>query len=84
MNLVKSNVGTGIFSFPLAFGYTGLMTGTFMTFITAAIITHGMFMVLNCSYILCKRLKKPSMRYSELVEAACLNGKIACCMKMSQ
>lgn len=76
MNLVKSNVGTGIFSLPLAFSYTGLLAGIFMTIITAAITTHGIFIVLNCSYILCKMLKKPSMGYSELVEAACLNGKI--------
>ena len=75
MNFLKAVTGMGIYSMPLAFRYTGLLTGIFATILTAFFITHCVFILLRCSYILCQKDKKPSMTFPEVVEASFVYGK---------
>lgn len=75
MNFVKALVGTGIYTMPLAFSYVGLLTGIIATIVTAVICTHGVFMLLNSTHKLCRKLNKPSMTYLEVAQASCENGK---------
>jgi solute carrier family 36 (proton-coupled amino acid transporter) len=76
MNFLKCLVGTGIYSFPLAFSYTGWVTGIFATIFTALICVHCVVTLVSCTHKLCWRLKKPSMTFPEVVEAACFVGKM--------
>lgn len=75
MNFLKSLVGTGIYSMPLAFSHVGLLTGIFATVFTALICSHCVFMLLQSTTKLCRRMRKPSMSFPEVAEAACTIGE---------
>lgn len=76
MILLKSLVGIGIYSMPLAVSMMGLASGIFGTVFTAFICTHCVFMLLRNTYTLCQKMKRPLMTFPEVGEAACLNGEL--------
>ena len=75
MNLLRSILGTGIYAMPLAFSYTGLVTGVFSTAATALIYTHCVNILLRSTQNLCQKTQKISLRYPEVAEMACIYGK---------
>ncbi|KAG5673654.1 hypothetical protein PVAND_003682 [Polypedilum vanderplanki] len=73
-HLLKASLGTGILAMPLAFSYSGLVTGIFATILTALICTHCAYILVKCSHSLYYRTRRSTMNFSEVAEAACLNG----------
>ncbi|CAG2207895.1 PAT [Mytilus edulis] len=74
MHLVKGNVGTGILAMPNAVNNAGLWVGTFGILLIGGIAVHCMHMLLNCSHILSKRVKEPSLDYASVLETALKTG----------
>lgn len=76
IHLLKGNIGTGILAMPHAFSNSGLYVGLFGTLILGAICTHCMHMLVKCSHELCRRMKVPSLSFSEVCYAAFETGPI--------
>jgi proton-coupled amino acid transporter len=73
-HLLKASLGTGILAMPMAFSYSGLVTGIFATILTAIICTHCAYVLVKCAHTLYYRARKPTMNFSEVAEVAFLNG----------
>lgn len=74
MNFLKAVTGMGMYSMPLGFSYTGLLTGVIATMVTAVFITHCVFILLRCANAHCRRDRKPNMTYAEVVKASFVHG----------
>lgn len=73
-HLLKAALGSGILTMPLAFLYTGLVTGIFMTIITAVICTHCAYVLVQCAQTLYYRHRITKMGFSETVVVALREG----------
>lgn len=69
-NLLNSALGTGILAMPLAFASGGLWFSLFGTMAVGLICTYCVHVLVKCSHIICHRIRKPSLGYSSLAEAA--------------
>lgn len=74
-HLLKASLGTGILAMPMAFSYAGLVTGIFATILTALICTHCAYVLVKCAHTLYRRTRRPTMNFSEVAEAAFVNGE---------
>lgn len=74
-HLLKASLGTGILAMPLAFSYSGYITGIFATIFTAIICTHCAYVLVKCAHSLYYRTRKSQMNFAEVAESACVNGK---------
>ncbi|KAG8240463.1 hypothetical protein J437_LFUL010801 [Ladona fulva] len=75
-HLLKSSLGTGILAMPNAFRNGGLVLGTIATLFVGYICTHCVYILVDSSHTLCRRLKVPSLTYAETAEAAIKTGPI--------
>ncbi|XP_065212285.1 proton-coupled amino acid transporter-like protein CG1139 isoform X1 [Planococcus citri] len=75
IHLLKGSLGTGILAMPLAFRNAGLFFGLFATFGIGFICTYCIHVLVRCSYILCQRMKVPSLTFADVAENAFLTGK---------
>ena len=73
-HFIKAFFGMGVYSMPLAFKHAGLLTGLIATFASALLIVYYILVLLRCAHILCRNVRKPSMTYFEVTEAAFANG----------
>lgn len=55
VHLLKSALGTGIFSMPMAFSHAGYGVGFVGTIILGSIATYCIHLIVNIHYDLCKR-----------------------------
>lgn len=60
---------------PMAFSYSGLVTGIFATIATALVCTHCAYILVKCAHTLYYRTRRSTMNFSEVAEVAFLNGK---------
>lgn len=74
VHLLKGNIGTGILAMPDAFRNAGWVVGLFGTMFMGIICTHCMHMLVGCSHELCRRTKKQSLNFSEVVESSFSTG----------
>ncbi|XP_071453149.1 proton-coupled amino acid transporter-like protein acs [Hetaerina americana] len=75
-HLLKSSLGTGILAMPNAFRNGGLIFGTIATLVVGYICTHCVYILVNSSHTLCRRLRVPSLTYAETAEAAFKTGPL--------
>ena len=61
---------------PMAFSYSGLVTGIFATIATALVCTHCAYVLVKCAHTLYYRSRRTTMSFSEVAEVAFLNGKL--------
>lgn len=73
-HLLKAALGSGILTMPLAFSYTGLVTGIFMTIVTSIICTHCAYVLVQCAQTLYYRHRITKMGFSETVVLALREG----------
>lgn len=59
---------------PVAFMYSGIVLGIFVTIFTAFICTHCSYILVKCAHTLYKRTHKTAMTFSEVAEVAFSNG----------
>ncbi|XP_046394592.1 proton-coupled amino acid transporter-like protein CG1139 [Ischnura elegans] len=76
-HLLKSSLGTGILAMPNAFRSGGLLFGTIATLLVGYICTHCVYILVDSSHTLCRRLRVPSLTYAETAEAAFKTGPFA-------
>ncbi|CAG9858641.1 unnamed protein product [Phyllotreta striolata] len=74
VHLLKANIGTGILAMPDAFRNSGWLVGLFGTLFMGIVCTHCMHMLVGCARELCRRTKKQSLSFSEVVEASFETG----------
>lgn len=55
VHLLKSALGTGIFSVPLAFSHSGYFVGVIGTILLGSIATYCVHLIINIHYDLCKK-----------------------------
>lgn len=75
IHLLKGSLGTGILAMPLAFRHAGLYFGLIATFVIGFICTYCIHVLVRCSYILCQRMKVPSLSFADVAENAFLTGR---------
>ncbi|CAG9809251.1 unnamed protein product [Chironomus riparius] len=73
-HLLKASLGTGILAMPMAFSYSGLVTGIFATIATALVCTHCAYVLVKCAHTLYYRSRRTTMSFSEVAEVAFQNG----------
>ncbi|KAJ8297436.1 hypothetical protein KUTeg_023967 [Tegillarca granosa] len=76
MHLLKGMIGTGILAMPVAVKYAGLMIGPVGILIIGAIAVHCMHQLVASSHTLCKRIKKDTLSYAEVLETAIETGPL--------
>ncbi|XP_050530847.1 proton-coupled amino acid transporter-like protein pathetic isoform X1 [Daktulosphaira vitifoliae] len=74
LHLIKSSLGSGILAMPSAFKNSGLIFGLFGTIAIGALCTHCIYLLVICSQILAKRIKKPSLGFAETAAVAFETG----------
>ncbi|KAF5294152.1 hypothetical protein FQA39_LY13523 [Lamprigera yunnana] len=74
VHLLKSCLGTGILSMPLAFKCSGLLVGIFAALIESLICTHCAYILVVCAHELYKRSGRTSMTFADVAEEACRRG----------
>ncbi|XP_059059737.1 proton-coupled amino acid transporter-like protein CG1139 [Achroia grisella] len=74
LHLLKGSLGTGILAMPHAFSNSGYIVGTIGTFVIGILCTYCIHVLLDTSYVLCKRRRVPSMTYTTVAEAALSEG----------
>jgi len=74
VHLLKSNIGSSIYSIPFAFQESGLWFGFFGLAFMALISTHCMQMLVRVAETLKKREGDFSVNYANVAETVCLTG----------
>ncbi|RZF43024.1 hypothetical protein LSTR_LSTR001202 [Laodelphax striatellus] len=69
LHVIKSSLGTGLLAMPFAFKHAGIIEGLFATIFVGVLCSHGTHLLVKVSQQMCAVLKKPSLTYSETVEA---------------
>lgn len=74
IHILKGSLGTGILAMPEAFLNAGMINGTIFTIIIGAVATYGLHVLVNSTYLICKRLKIPFLSYPNAMKEALLLG----------
>lgn len=69
MNMLKSNVGTGVLSMPIAFSHAGWLLGLVTLPIFALFCTHAMFLLINAQKHICRKFSSSALSYEEVIKS---------------
>ncbi|XP_074103302.1 proton-coupled amino acid transporter-like protein pathetic isoform X1 [Cotesia typhae] len=70
MHLLKASIGSGILFLPHAFSRAGYVTALVSSVLIGLISCYTAVLTVQCSHILCRRFKKPSMDLAEIVSSS--------------
>ncbi|XP_054269576.1 proton-coupled amino acid transporter-like protein pathetic [Macrosteles quadrilineatus] len=75
-HMIKGSLGSGILSMPMAFRDAGLWVGLIGAILIGMLCTHCVHILVMCSQVLSKRIKRPSLGFAETTEAAFSTGPV--------
>ena len=70
IHLLKANIGTGVLAMPDAIKNSGLLVGSIALAVISIITTCGMYMIVDCAHVLCKKTSKPYLSFEDLAETS--------------
>ncbi|XP_058789151.1 proton-coupled amino acid transporter-like protein pathetic [Phymastichus coffea] len=70
MHLLKAAIGSGILFLPYAFRKTGYIAAITCSILVGSISIHTAVLTVQCSQILCKRARIPSLNFAETAEVS--------------
>ncbi|TKR64576.1 hypothetical protein L596_025084 [Steinernema carpocapsae] len=70
IHLVKSMLGTGLLSLPLAFKHAGLYLGLILVFVISGICLYCMRQVVYCAHYICARNGREMIDYANIMRGA--------------
>uniref|UniRef100_A0A8C7GQH7 Solute carrier family 36 member 4 n=1 Tax=Oncorhynchus kisutch TaxID=8019 RepID=A0A8C7GQH7_ONCKI len=83
-HLLKGNIGTVLLGLPLEVRNAGIIVGPLCLVLMGVVCVHCVHILVHCSHHLCKRLKRPTLGYSDTVAFSMEHSSYQCFRKSAR